>query len=200
MRIAKLFKQFDLCTGSVMRCLTWFVISGLYLGSLHLPAAASVRPSALVFCPLQKTWVEKNAAPRVERESFLRNICAVGKRKKDFLAEISQNLRLLSSIADREQSESLFFRYAEGGRQALASASSAPNAPDPTFIHSPKSEKSVGGERINLAERKLEAFSLPQLPRPPTFQSVVNFPAPRSVKLTSVSRRIKPRAPPVFFS
>lgn len=105
---------------------------------------------------------------------------------------------LLRLVRDSEQTEKIFFSYLEKGKQAFAELSSSPNLPEPRLARLAATQKSTGGSyKTDFDTIQTEVFTLAQAARPPTVQKSAAFETTAFRRLETISRRIRPRAPPV---
>jgi hypothetical protein len=192
-------KRSDLFLRGLTQCLTAVVLLCVYSGTLHLPGGNSGSFSDEVFCPLQKTWVKKNSAVTLtaKQREPLKDICARDERKSDFLSEFIESLRFTRLRPTGEETAKLFFAYFTDGRPALTGFVSSRNIPGPQFISSVRIEKSAKNAEFDLAKRTAEFLVPAPSPRPATVVSEDDLTSQTVTELKNISRRIKPRAPPV---
>lgn len=184
------------------RLSAWLIFLSMLCAAF--PSALSARENRQsddsVFCPLQKIWVQKYAAPVREKDS-LGEICASGGRKNRFYFEVSKKIPFVGLIRDGAQAEKLFFNYLEKGRRALAEiAPASQNLPSSQIGRLASGERSgASRHKTDFCKTESETFVFAQKPRPPTARKFVLFSTVPFRKLDDISRSIKPRAPPVSF-
>lgn len=197
MSAVKIIKKVNSARGIPARVFACLILLCISFSSLPAFAHQSSKSSDLVFCPLQKTWVQKYIPP-VKVKEPLGEICASDRQKDSFFFEMSERLPLLRFIQDSEQTEKLFFNYTEKGKRAFAGILPPENLPESQLAKLASTGKIAGNNyKTNFDRDKSEAFVLAQRPRPPTIQNVASFETTTFRELKTISRRIQPRAPPV---
>ncbi|MBX7174633.1 MAG: hypothetical protein K1X72_26900 [Pyrinomonadaceae bacterium] len=162
-------------------CLSFFI----------LPLNNQFPDENLVYCPLQKTWVQQNV-PQPKIEDSLENICASDKLKSQFSLQLSQK-----TLGFQPKTEKLFFNYLQKGDLAFAEINHHPNLPDSNLAQNHKTETVANNFRQEIGQQDLAGFTLQQIARPPTFVKEINFFASQSAQpLDQISRNINPRSPP----
>lgn len=153
----------------------------------------------LVFCPLQKTWVKRNPAPeKAFKFEPLEEICAANEQKESFIFESFQKLALAKISLDIKKTENLFFDYAEKGKEVFTMLSNSHSLPETQLSKADNPKKAIFNLQKDFIKKETGIFLLPAQPRPPTFQITANFISQKFVELKNISRKISPRAPPVF--
>lgn len=179
------------------RVFAWLILLSVSFASLPTFAQKSAKSSDLVFCPIQKLWVQKYVAP-AEVKQPLDEICASDSQKGQFFFEMSKKMPLLRFVHDSDRTEKLFFNYLEKGKRAFAEFAPTQNFPEQQLAKLSAAQKSTGGSyKTNLDKIQTEVFVLAQRPRPPTVQNIASFKTTAFRSLETISRRIQPRAPPV---
>lgn len=181
------------------QCLSLFVLLGIFLGSVPLAFYTQARQANLVYCPLQKKWVASNKPAALARKELLAELCAPQSSKSSFLLASARKLQLSKISLNERQNEELFFSYAQKGDAAFAALTSPGNLPESLFTKLSKVEKTTASYQSDFSKRAVAATTIGQLPRPPPLAevSVEIYHSQNAAELSSVSRRIKPRAPPV---
>ncbi len=157
-------------------------------------SAFDPKPSPeLVYCPLQREWVERS--PQIDFPSGpqLDEICADGNRKVDFLKALIANALPRPEIAAGE----LFLRYSESGERGLEELPSAPPRPDAPFAQIVGDRTLAAAFRLDLESPAFRPDSIGTFPRSPTFESAADFPPARFALLSGISVRTAARAPPL---
>lgn len=197
MSAVKNIKANDFERGTPARVFAWLILLCISFACLPTFAHQTSKSSELVFCPIQKLWVQKYVPP-VKIRQALDEICASDRQKGQFFFEMSKKLPPLRFVHDSDQTKKLFFNYLEKGKQALAEISPTQNIPEPQLAKIAATQKSTGGSyETDFGKIKTEIFVLAQRPRPPTVQKTVSFETVSFIKLETISRRLQPRAPPV---
>lgn len=164
-------------------CLSFFI----------LPLNNQFPDENLVYCPLQKTWVQQNV-PQPKIEDSLENICASDKLKSQFSLQLSQK-----TLGFQPKTEKLFFNYLQKGDLAFAEINHHPNLPDSNLAQNHKTETVANNLRQRIERSELIKFILQAAPRPPTFSKKNNEFESHPVQiLEKISRNINPRSPPFF--
>ncbi len=144
----------------------------------------------LVYCPLQKTWVQQNV-PQPKIEDSLENICASDKLKSQFSLQVSQK-----TLGFQPKTEKLFFNYLQKGDLAFVEINQHPNLPDSNLAQNHKLETATNNFRQEIGQQDLAEFTLQQIARPPTFVNSTKFDFQFVQTLDQISRNINPRSPP----
>jgi hypothetical protein len=74
----------------------------------------------LVYCPLQKKWVEELSAPPTPKVSPIDAICSSSKRKGNFTQEILNGVATRFRTYSEDEFLEIFFAYSTEGRIALS--------------------------------------------------------------------------------
>ena len=185
-----------------VRCSAFFVLVCIYFGCLPVFGLQTVKSSGAIFCPLMKKWIlRENYSRQPKKADLLADICAPKKIKTAFLEDAVKNFRVLPSALNLEQTEDLFFSYARKGECAFAEAGRSRGAPEQRFGQAAAGEKSLVNRQNDSGKTVVERFALKQLARPPTTTVVpLLYTLQNARQLRSISRRIRPRAPPFPFA
>jgi hypothetical protein len=194
-----LTKIFDRQTANLVRIAAGLLLLCFFSGSFQAFSRKIDKPSNLVYCPLMRDWVKKSLHAAEVKEP-LDKICASEKRKLSFFAEAGRKYPLIARFAgDEEALEKLFFRFVGKSNGAFTEISPPGNAPSPQSAISSASEKSTGSYQAPFAGKQTESFTVARKARPPTASPTRRFFTAKTVRaLENISRRIKPRAPPLF--
>lgn len=178
------------------RISAWLILLCVVFSSLSVSARAEAKSNDLVFCPLQKTWVQRYVAP-VKYKEPLDEICASPRQKSSFFAIVSKKVPLLRFVPNSREAEKLFFQYLEKGKQAFSKLAPAPNLPESQLGKLADTEKSGSNYQTDFSKDKAESFIFARHSRPPPVREVSFLAHQIFYKLETISRRIQPRAPPV---
>lgn len=202
MSAEKITREFDAKRRIIAQVIAWLILCCVSLGSIPVFGQQPSKSSPdLVFCPIQKAWVEKYVPkPQIRYKKPLADVCAPERVKNKFFFEVSQKVPLLRFIPNSATAEKLFFDYAEKGKQAFTDKITAPqNAPESRLEKSNAEHKSTGNNfQTKFDKIRSQGFNLAQAARPPTTQTVALFEQFALRNLESISRRIAPRAPPAI--
>lgn len=180
---------------SSVRYFAWLILLSFSFSLTPVRAFQTSKSADAVYCPLQKIWVERYV-PTAKVENPLKNICAADDGKKTFLFELSKKYAA-RQVGDSAEVEHSFFNYVDNGKRASAVILPSQSAPEPQLDKSAATEKITGGYQNFFIKKSAADFVLPRKARPPTVVAETIYNSKTFQELTSISRRIKPRAPPV---
>jgi hypothetical protein len=189
-------KRINLIRRRLAKKFAWLILFCLCFSVYSVSGSQNVKSSNLVFCPLQRDWVKKYI-PQVKTKEPLENICASGKVKSQFFFEAAKSYPLFRFVSNSDSIEKFFFNYLQKGKHALAEIQPIQNLPSPQSFIIAKSEKSAANFKTNFVHNSTECVVLTQKARPPGRLASFAGNTKPFYKLTAISRRIKPRAPPV---
>ncbi len=191
------FRAANVINRGTAQWLSLLLLLGIFLGSLPLAFHTQARQANLVYCPLQKKLVAPNEPAALAQREPLAELCAPQSSKSDFLLASARKLRLSKISLNEWQNEELFFSYAQKGDAAFAALNGSGNLPESLFTEASNIEKTTASYQSDFGKRAVAAVIVGQLPRPPPAEvSVEIYHSQNATELSSVSWRIKPRAPP----
>lgn len=154
----------------------------------------------LVYCPLQKKWVEENQK-QIPVENPLDEICAVEETKHSYLKDLVTSINLIPFNSASFDTEKLFFEYSAKGYGAFAELGNQQQFPNRDTSILTASERSSGAYKNEFVKKQSsDSVELNSL-RPPNFSAVsTKFEFPPVYKRTRVSLQILARPPPVKLS
>lgn len=160
----------------------------LFVSGLCLPISNRIDED-LVYCPLQKAWVERIPEKRIEFKFDFDKMCAAGGLKDAFV----RTLITTSSINVTENPESLFFTFVESGEIEAATHS----LPDDSDFFIPGKLPAFTVRQNDSIAKIGQRLSVSLLARPPTDQKLDDYPPSRLTDLSSDRGSLRPRAPPI---
>lgn len=188
-----------------LKCIARLAVSWLVLLAFVCSAFGSISAldrgradrTGLVFCPLQKKWVNEGHSGKAAPAVPLSDICAPRRRKSAFTASLVKVVGSQISVNKNLDLTELFFAFEAKGSRAFASLPSAPKTPqDPTTV-SERRVVTTGVERDGFVAVPAKEFSFEQLSRPPTAASAANIHLLQIADLKAVASTISPRGPPL---
>ncbi len=155
-------------------------------------------PAEMVYCPLTKKLQPINP-PSVSNAFSLNEICATDAEKIRLTSAIVKNLKLQFTNFTANNFEDLAFDFWQKGKTAFDSLPNAPNLPEKLTVKNFFSPTNSGDNfSFKIVWKTTEKFAFQAQPRPPTAIDFPEFNFEIVPKLKRISRRIAPRAPPVF--
>jgi hypothetical protein len=188
-----------------LKCIARLAVSWLALLAFVCSAFGSISAldrgradrTGLVFCPLQKKWVNEGYSGKAAPAVPLSDICAPRRRKSAFTASLVKVVGSQIPVNKNLDLTELFFAFEAKGSRAFASLPSAPDAPRPPTTLSEKTVVTAGIDRNGFIAVPAKEFSFEQLSRPPTASSATNFHLPQIADLKTVAHVTNPRGPPL---
>lgn len=176
----------------------WIVVICVLTGSVPALGVPDPISPDLVYCPLQKAWVNRRGdAEPPETKYALDEICSPADQKRSFVAEASKHFLARQAGKDTEGAEKLYFNYLDKGRRAFTEINPLNNVPEQRLESSSVKQKSAGANHsADFSQDLTEVFSLELFARPPTGYRSSKFDSQISIKLETISRNINPRSPP----
>ena len=154
----------------------------------------------MVYCPLTKKLQPVNPPPESVAPTYtLNEICAADSEKRRLEAAVFENFKLKFTNLSLNNFEDLAFDFWQKGKSVFENLPNIPNAPEKFAVKNSFSPIGFGGNLdFKIVWKTSEKFAFQIQPRPPSTINLSEFNAGFSLKLASISRRIAPRAPPVF--
>lgn len=175
------------------------ILSGAFSFALF---KSNARPARMVYCPLTKKLQPVNLPPAsvFSAAYSLNQICAADSEKTRLALAISENAKLKFTNSDQIDFENLAFDFWQKGKTAFDSTPPMPpSSPEKCAVKNSFSATNFGGDlAFKIVWKTSEKFAFQAQPRPPT---TLDFPAynfETARKLSRISRRLAPRAPPVL--
>lgn len=160
------------------------LFSAIWLPSLKYPS------DDLVYCPLQKTWVERVPEKKVQRVLELDDICAAKVLKNSFLG----SLAAVAKFQNDFDPEAVFWSFAERGEidRSLPLPPGSPGLFTTGDRYSP-----AKGNQDPFDTELAEVIDPARLPRPPSANGVLNIHRSNTTPLSGSTDSSQPRAPPL---
>ncbi|HEY8559688.1 MAG TPA: hypothetical protein VIL74_04735 [Pyrinomonadaceae bacterium] len=192
-------RRFSIRKRSVAVLLLWALLSAVFPVSIF-SASQERSPDGAVYCPLAKKLQPREAAEKKKATEPFDALCASPKTKDRLFQELVLKNPWRIFTLDAKGFDNLVFDYLAGGKAALEKLPAAPGAPLERSVKQAASTVAVGsrGEQ-KLVWKRFAACFLPTLAARPPTASESFFPPPHSIyRSAALSRRIAPRAPPLF--
>jgi hypothetical protein len=184
------------------------LIAGLVFWALLLtvfpvsffPAERLELPDGMVYCSLSKKLQPTKPPETGKKQKPFDDLCASGKTKEYLFREIVLRTPWRVFTLDAGGMENLIFDYLAHGKSALEKLPTAPHAPSENLTKQLASSVAAGSRVEHKFVWKVSSIIfLPALAaRPPTNQENLFSPASLTCRSAELSRRIAPRAPPLF--
>ncbi len=175
--------------------LVW--LTSILLFALPL-SVTQTSEEGLVFCPLQKKWVDANPPQIAPPSSPLSEICAASKKKTEFSKQLLSVLNTAFRQSSRADVTDLYFAYSKEGKTAFSRFGDLPNSPElPGNVLVSRDSVSSSSQRNILpiaipAAVGFDAYKETLVAAENPYFEREEFEMP-----TSVSRSLQPRAPPL---
>lgn len=174
--------------------LVW--LTGLLLFALPF-SVTQPSEEGLVYCPLQKKWVDPNPPKIAPPPSPLDEICAASKKKAEFSGQLLSALSTAFRQYSRTDITDLYFAYAKEGKTAFSRFGSPPNSPElPGNIFASRDSVSSSSQRNILPVATPVAVGFDSYKNTLFAAENPYFEREEFEIPTSISRSLQPRAPP----
>ena len=173
------------------------IVSGAFSCALF---KSNLQTSAeMVYCPLTKKLQPVNPPKNIAPTYLLNEICAADSEKNKLEAAISEYSKLKLTVFNLNNFEDTAFDFWQKGKTAFDILPNMPGAPEKSAAKNSFSPVGFGGDfDVKLFWKTSESFAFQIQPRPPTTLDTALFNLQFFLKFDRISRRIAPRAPPVF--
>lgn len=173
----------------------WLSVLCLLFSAFPLSATEQIR-SDLVFCPLQKKWVQRDPLPRPVVQDPLSEICSSPKKKRAFLADLSRVIGIFSN-GNVGSFQEVYFKHLKDKKNTFASLISTHHVPGNKFTRS-SNDRRVGNGSVKQWSHSYSVLSSiisldDGVLDTPVFVSYRQRPV---AGISSISRNINPRSPP----